>query len=145
MTHECRGISNGQQFNYSFNSLSVLKTRETPMSTFLALCEGNPSQWVSNVDSIYTVIFLDGNNWFIISYHACKTFNSSLVNESCNGFMPVFRHMDVFSLIGWIKMYFLFLICQYLYPAQRSWRGVYWIHLVRPSVRLSVDDMVSGA
>ena len=23
-------------------------------------------------------------------------------------------------------------------PAQRSWRGVYWIHLVRPSVRLSV-------
>ena len=29
-------------------------------------------------------------------------------------------------------------------PAQRSWRGVYWIHLVRPSVRLSVD-MVSGA
>ena len=36
--------------------------------------------------------------------------------------------------------------------AQRSWRGgggVYWIHLVRPSVRpsvrLSVDDMVSGA
>ena len=22
---------------------------------------------------------------------------------------------------------------------------VYWIHLVRPSVRLSVDDMVSGA
>ena len=38
----------------------------------------------------------------------------------------------------------------YIYtPAQRSWRGVYWIHLVRlsvcPSVRLSVDDMVSGA
>ena len=26
-------------------------------------------------------------------------------------------------------------------PAQRSWSGVYWIHLVR----LSVDDMVSGA
>ena len=23
--------------------------------------------------------------------------------------------------------------------------GDYWIHLVRPSVRLSVDDMVSGA
>ena len=33
----------------------------------------------------------------------------------------------------------------YYTPAQRSWRGVYWIHLVRPSVRLSVDDMVSGA
>ena len=30
-------------------------------------------------------------------------------------------------------------------PAQRSWRGVYWIHPVRPPVRLSVDDMVSGA
>ena len=37
----------------------------------------------------------------------------------------------------------------YYTPAQRSWRGVYWIHLVRLSirlsVRLSVDDMVSGA
>ena len=36
----------------------------------------------------------------------------------------------------------------YYTPAQRSWRGVYWIHLVRlsvrPSVRLSVDDMVFG-
>ena len=27
-------------------------------------------------------------------------------------------------------------------PAQRSWRGVYWIHLVRPSVRLSVRPSV---
>ena len=27
-------------------------------------------------------------------------------------------------------------------PAQRSWRGVYWIHLVRPSVRLSVCPSV---
>ena len=26
----------------------------------------------------------------------------------------------------------------YYTPAQRSWRGVYWIHLVRPSVRPSV-------
>ena len=25
-------------------------------------------------------------------------------------------------------------ICAYYTPAQRSWRGVYWIHLVRPSV-----------
>ena len=34
----------------------------------------------------------------------------------------------------------------YLYPRPTKLEGgVYWIHLVRPSVRLSVDDMVSGA
>ena len=35
----------------------------------------------------------------------------------------------------------------YLYPrpTKLEGRGVYWIHLVCPSVRLSVDDMVSGA
>ena len=33
--------------------------------------------------------------------------------------------------------------CIYIYtPAQRSWRGVYWIHLVRPSVRMSVCPSV---
>ena len=33
-----------------------------------------------------------------------------------------------------------------LYPRPMKLEGgVYWIHLVRPSVRLSVDDMVSGA
>ena len=30
-------------------------------------------------------------------------------------------------------------------PPNEVGGGVYWIHLVRPSVRLSVDDMVSGA
>ena len=30
-------------------------------------------------------------------------------------------------------------------PPNEVGGGVYWIHLVRLSVRLSVDDMVSGA
>ena len=30
-------------------------------------------------------------------------------------------------------------------PPNEVWGGVYWIHLVRLSVCLSVDDMVSGA
>ena len=34
-----------------------------------------------------------------------------------------------------------FYICFYT-PAQRSWRGVYWIHLVRPSIHLSVHPSV---
>ena len=42
-----------------------------------------------------------------------------------------------------------FFVYYYTPPQQKLEGGVYWIHLVRPSVRpsvrLSVDDMVSGA
>ena len=34
---------------------------------------------------------------------------------------------------------------RFLYPPlQRSWKGVYWFHLVRPSVRLSIHLSVCG-
>ena len=35
-------------------------------------------------------------------------------------------------------MYIVYQWCILLYPPQRSWGGVYWIHPVRPSVRPSV-------
>ena len=44
---------------------------------------------------------------------------------------------------SWISMH----VRQFIFipPPNEVGGGVYWIHLVRPSVRLSVDDMVSGA
>ena len=62
----------------------------------------------------------------------------------------IFRRWCAFCLISSVNLQFtavglsktdykavFYCYCHYT-PAQRSWRGVYWIHLVRPSVRLSV-------
>ena len=61
----------------------------------------------------------------------------------------------LFAVIyGWQPLFFIIYQTSYLYPPPNEvGGGVYWIHLVRPSVRLSirpsvrlsVDDMVSGA
>ena len=51
------------------------------------------------------------------------------------------------ELLQWFLMLFVvetFLILLYSYtPAQRSWRGVYWFHLVHLPVCSSVDSIVS--
>ena len=67
---------------------------------------------------------------------------------------------DVYATWFWVivdndlwNYFFLFCLCLLLYPRPTKLEGVYWIHLVRLSVcpsvrlsvRLSVDDMVSGA
>ena len=56
---------------------------------------------------------------------------------SDNGLLPVW-HQAIF----WTREWNCNLKLNFYTPAQRSWRGVYWIHLVCPSVRLSVRPSV---
>ena len=106
----------------------MLSDSEIPSDRLLGLvCIGDRSS-TFNTSSIMTM--------FSSSLGRVVTVRDIFMYQVCQGSnngttLSEWRSITIFRVLKVV------LIHHYT-PAQRSWRGLYWIHLVRPSVRLSV-------